>query len=65
MSDKKLYRSRSNKIIAGVLAGLADYFGMDPTVVRVIYCALSLLTAGFPGLLLYIIMLVIVPMQPE
>ncbi len=59
-SNKKLCRS-DNKILAGVCAGLADYFDLDPTVVRVVYAALSVFSAGFPGLLLYIIMAVIMP----
>lgn len=59
-SNKKLCRS-DNKILAGVCAGLADYFDIDPTVVRIVYAALSVFSAGFPGLLLYIIMAVIMP----
>ncbi len=59
-SNKKLCRS-DNKILAGVCAGLADYFDLDPTVVRVVYAALSVFSVGFPGLLLYIIMAVIMP----
>ena len=60
MENKKLMRS-SNKILAGVCGGLAEYFNLDPTLVRVIYAALTLFTAGFPGVLLYIIMLLIMP----
>jgi len=63
MEPKKLTRS-SNKVLAGVCGGLAEYFGVDPTLVRVIYAALSVLSAAFPGLLLYIIMLILMP-QPE
>ena len=51
----------SNKILAGVCGGLAEYFNLDPTLVRVIYAALTLFTAGFPGVLLYIIMLLLMP----
>ena len=53
-----------NKMLAGVCAGLAEYFGIDPTVVRVGYAALSLFSAGFPGLVLYIILMLIMP-QPQ
>ena len=60
MENKKLMRS-SNKILAGVCGGLAEYFNLDPTLVRVIYAALTLFTAGFPGILLYIVMLLIMP----
>lgn len=57
---KKLYRS-NNRMIGGVCAGLAEYFDIDVTLVRVVYAALSLFSACFPGVLLYIILLIIVP----
>ena len=62
-NDKKLVRS-NNKLVAGVCAGIAEYFAIDPTLVRVIYAALTLFTAGFPGVILYIIMMLIMP-QPN
>ena len=62
-NDKKLVRS-NNKIIAGVCGGIAEYFDVDPTLIRVVYAALTLFTAGFPGVLLYIIMMLMMP-QPE
>ena len=62
-NDKKLVRS-NNKIIAGVCGGIAEYFDVDPTLIRVVYAALTLFTAGFPGVILYIIMLLLMP-QPE
>jgi phage shock protein C len=57
---KKLYRS-SNRILAGVCGGVAEYLDVDPTLMRVIYVALSMFTAGFPGLLLYIILMILMP----
>jgi len=57
---KKLHRSR-NQMIAGVCAGIADYFNIDPTLVRIIYVLLSIFSAGFPGLLLYIILWIVMP----
>lgn len=60
-NDKKLVRS-NNKLVAGVCAGIAEYFDIDPTLVRVIYVALTLFTAGFPGVILYIIMLLLMPL---
>lgn len=59
---KQLLRSR-NKMIGGVCAGIAEYFDIDPTVVRVLYLCLSVFSAGFPGILLYIILLILMP-QP-
>lgn len=60
MAQKKLTRS-SNKILAGVCGGIAEYFSVDPTLIRVCYAALSVLSAAFPGLVLYIIMMLIMP----
>ena len=57
---KKLYRS-SNRILAGVCGGIAEYFDVDPTLIRVVYLILSLFSAGFPGLLLYIILMIFMP----
>ena len=62
-SVKKLYRSSDNRIFAGICGGLGEYFDVDPTVVRVVYALLSLLTA-FMGVLVYIILLFIIPKRP-
>ena len=59
--NQKLTRSSTNKVIAGVCGGLADYFGLDPTVVRIGYVLLSILSAAFPGLLVYIILMLVLP----
>ncbi len=61
MEEKKLTRS-ANKMLAGVCGGLAEYFNIDPTIVRICYVALSIFSAGFPGLLLYIIMALLMPL---
>lgn len=58
--EKKLTKSQ-NKMLGGVCGGIAEYMGIDPTVVRVVYAALSLFSAGFPGIILYIILLIIMP----
>lgn len=58
--DKKLTKS-ADKMISGVCGGIAQYLGLDPTLVRVGYAALTILSAGFPGILLYIIMLFVMP----
>ncbi len=60
MADKKLLRSE-NTMIAGVCAGIAEYFGWDSTLVRIIYVLLSIFSAGFPGILAYIILWIIMP----
>jgi len=58
--SKRLLRS-SNSMLCGVCAGLAEYFDLDPTLVRIAYAALTIFSAGFPGIILYIIMALIVP----
>jgi len=60
---KKLYRSRRDRMIAGVCGGLADYFGVDPTWVRLIFILFFFL--GGSALLVYIIMWLIVPVSPD
>jgi len=59
---KKLYRSRTERMIAGVCGGLAEYFSIDPTWVRLIF--ILLFFAGGCALLIYIIMWVIIPLTP-
>jgi phage shock protein PspC (stress-responsive transcriptional regulator) len=56
-----LRRSRSDRMIAGVVAGLARYVGMDPTLARVLYVGASIASAAFPGILFYLILWAIVP----
>ena len=63
-NPKRLYRS-DNKMLCGVCAGIAEYFNIDPTIVRVGYVALSFFSAGFPGLVLYIILLLIMPQKAD
>jgi len=59
--QKPLRRSSSNKVITGVCGGLAEWLGWDPTLVRVGYVAVSLLSAAFPGILLYVLLSFIMP----
>jgi phage shock protein C len=62
---KRLYKSRTDKVIEGVCGGIADYINMDPTVVRVLYVVLSVMSSGFPGILIYILLAIIMPNKPE
>jgi phage shock protein C len=50
-------------MIAGVCGGLAEYIGMDPTVVRLLYVLISIFSAAFPGIIVYIIAMIIVPLE--
>ena len=59
MSNQRLTRSRNNRMIAGVCGGLADYSGIDATIVRILFVVLAL--AGGPGILIYLALWVILP----
>ncbi len=58
---RPLRRSRDDRMIAGVVGGLAEYFGMDPTLARVLFVVLSLISAAFPGALAYLILWLVIP----
>lgn len=57
----RLRRSTSNCMIAGVCGGLAEFIGWDPTVVRMLYVLVSVASAAFPGILVYIIAWLVMP----
>ncbi|MCJ7513500.1 MAG: PspC domain-containing protein [Anaerolineales bacterium] len=59
---RRLYRSRSERMFAGVCGGLGGYFDVDPTLVRVLFVVLAL--AGGPGLIAYLLLLILVPIEP-
>ncbi len=56
-----LARSSTNKVLAGVCGGIAEWLGWDPTVVRVAYVLVSILSAAFPGILVYILLWILMP----
>lgn len=61
-TPKKLYRSKKDRMIGGVCGGLAQYFNMDPTVIRII--AVIILLFGTAGFWAYLIMWIVVPEEP-
>lgn len=61
---RRLTRSNRNKMIAGVCGGLAEYFDMDPTLMRVLYILVSVLSAAFPGVIAYVVLMFLMP-PPE
>lgn len=63
MNGKKLYRIEEGKMLAGVCGGVAEYFNLDPTIVRVLWVLGSLFAGG--GVILYIVMAIIVPTKSE
>jgi len=58
-----LQRAADNRMIAGVCGGLAKYFGWDPTVLRIVYVVASLLSVAFPGILVYILLWILMPLD--
>ncbi|MDH5610448.1 MAG: PspC domain-containing protein [Cyclobacteriaceae bacterium] len=61
--EKRLYRS-NNRMLGGICAGIAEYFALDPTLVRIAYIVISLISMAFPGLLAYLILWVVIPPKP-
>ena len=59
-----LYRSRRHRILAGVCGGLADWLGWSPTWVRILFVLISILSAAFPGIIVYIILWLVIPKAP-
>ncbi len=63
--NKKLYKSSDNKIIAGVMGGLGEYFEIDPVLFRVVYLGICAFTAFIPGIFAYVLMAIVIPKKPE
>ena len=61
----RLYRSRKEKVIAGVFGGLGDYFHVDPTFLRLVFVALALAFGGESAIVAYIIAAIIIPQEPK
>ena len=59
---KRLYRSRDDRMISGVCGGIAKYFNVDPTLIRLLFVVFAL--AGGPGVVAYIVLAIIVPEEP-
>ena len=62
---KKLFRSQTNKVFAGICGGIAEYFDIDVTLIRVLWLLVVIFSGVFPGLLAYIIMIFIIPQKTE
>ena len=60
---KKLYRKEEGKMIAGVCAGVADYFGIDVTIVRLVWVLFTVFVGS--GILAYLIALILIPQEPK
>lgn len=64
MDSKKLYRSRTDKMVAGVCGGLGKYLNIDPTLIRLIFALLVFFGVG-SGLLVYLVLIIVVPLEPD
>ena len=60
---KKLYRSSTDKIVGGICGGLAEYFDIDPVIIRL--CWILFVLLGGAGIILYIIAWIVIPLEPE
>ncbi len=61
MPTGELTRSKSDRMIAGVCGGLARWLGWDPTALRILYVLISIFSAAFPGIIVYIILALVMP----
>jgi phage shock protein C len=60
-ASRPLRRSRSNRMIGGVVAGLANYMGMDVSIARILFVLISIFSAACPGILVYILCWILIP----
>ena len=60
-TSNPLRRSDRNKVLAGVCGGLAEWLGWDATLVRILYVVVSILSAAFPGILVYVVLWIVMP----
>lgn len=58
-----LERSRTDKVVAGVCGGIARHYGWDPTIVRIVYVVASVFSAAFPGILVYVVLWFLMPLE--
>jgi phage shock protein PspC (stress-responsive transcriptional regulator) len=66
MTDSKnaLRRSKKDRWLAGVCGGIAEWLGWDPTLVRVLYVVVSIVSVAFPGILVYVVLWILMPEEP-
>ena len=62
---KRLYRSKDNKVFAGIIGGLGEYYSLDPVLLRLGYIFLVAFTAFIPGIIAYIVAVFVVPQKPD
>lgn len=62
---RRLYKSKENKIIAGIIGGIGEYFNVDPVILRVIWIVVVAFTVFVPGIIVYLIAVFVVPDKPK
>ena len=62
---KKLHRSRKDKVVSGVIGGIGEYLDIDPTLLRLVFVFITIMTGIFPAIIFYIIAVLIVRKTPE
>lgn len=62
---KELFRSKTNKVFAGVFGGLGEYFNVDPTILRLAWVVITIFSGVFPGIVIYIIAAIIIPIKHD
>ena len=63
--EKHLYRSTERKVIAGVLGGFGEYLEIDPVLLRVIWLAITVFSGLAPGIIVYILAVIVIPKRPD
>lgn len=64
MDHKKLFRSKTNRVFAGVFGGLGEYFSLDATILRLIAILIFVFTGFIPGMIAYLLALLVIPEEP-
>ncbi len=62
MTDARLRRSRKQRVVGGVIGGFAEYFDRDPGMLRLLYILISIVSAAFPGIFVYLILWAVIPL---
>jgi len=62
---KRFYKSKENKVFAGIIGGIGEYFNIDPVILRIVWIVIVVFTGFMPGIIAYIIAIFVVPDKPK